>query len=243
MPVRDDAEALANCLAALRSQSLEPLEVIVVDNDSTDDTSEVARRYGARVVFESSPGIGVASAAGYDAARGDIIARLDADSIPSTHWVATIVSTFDRLENVAAITGPARFTDGPRWLRSPAAAVYLGSYFVITATALGHVPLFGSNLALRRRVWQLVRDDVHIHDSLTHDDLDLSFHVGVSHSVRLVRALRTGISIRPLSDGKGGLRWRRGLHTVVLHWPHDLPWLRIARRALLRARRLVAPRG
>ncbi|KQP02056.1 glycosyltransferase family 2 protein [Leifsonia sp. Leaf264] len=239
IPVKDDAAQLERCLVALRSQSIDPFEVIVVDNGSTDDTASVAQRFGARVVFEPSAGIGIASAAGYNAATGDILARLDADSIPVVDWVETVSSTFSVRDDVAAITGPAHFTDGPRWLRAPAALAYLGSYFALTGMALGHVPLFGSNLALRRHVWHSIRDEVHLHDALTHDDLDLSFHIGVRNSIRYIPALRAGISIRPLSDGRGALRWRRGIHTVVMHWPHDLPWLRIARRAVFRARVLV----
>ncbi|MEL4317538.1 glycosyltransferase family 2 protein [Leifsonia sp. YIM 134122] len=236
IPVKDDARPLAVCLRALQAQTVAPFEIIVVDNGSTDDSGDVARSLGAVVVVESRPGIGMASATGYSAASGDIIARLDADSIPQSDWVATIADTFGRLEDVDAITGPAYFIDGPAWLRSPAAALYLGSYFLFTGMALGHVPLFGSNLALRRSTWASVRHEVHVHDQLTHDDLDLSFHVGVSNSIRFIPSLRSGISMRPLNDGKGSLRWKRGIHTVTMHWPHDLPWLRLGRRLMYRAR-------
>ncbi|KQX08491.1 hypothetical protein ASC59_07800 [Leifsonia sp. Root1293] len=230
VPVKDDARPLATCLRALREQTVAPVEIIVVDNGSRDDSAEVARSYGAVVIREPQPGIGVASAAGYNAASGDVIARLDADSIPEKHWIATIARAFAQAEDVDAITGPAHFSDGPRWLRSPAAVLYLGSYFVLCGLALGHVPLFGSNMALRRSAWASVRDEVHAHDQLTHDDLDLSFHLGARSSIRFVPSLRAGISMRPLSDGKGGLRWKRGLHTVTMHWPHDLPWIRMGRR-------------
>ncbi|HVP37842.1 MAG TPA: glycosyltransferase family 2 protein, partial [Candidatus Saccharimonadales bacterium] len=59
-------------------------EVVVVDNNSTDRTGEVARSLGARVVFEPRPGYGAAYKAGLPAATGDIIATLDGDgSYPS----------------------------------------------------------------------------------------------------------------------------------------------------------------
>ncbi|MFC7218048.1 glycosyltransferase family 2 protein [Streptomyces polyrhachis] len=54
-------------------------EVIVVDNASTDDTAEVARLLGARVVSQPERGYGNAYQAGFDAARGDVIATGDAD--------------------------------------------------------------------------------------------------------------------------------------------------------------------
>jgi len=54
-------------------------EVVVVDNNCTDRTAEVARALGARVVAERTPGYGAAYKAGLKAATGDIVATLDGD--------------------------------------------------------------------------------------------------------------------------------------------------------------------
>ncbi len=54
-------------------------EVVVVDNNSTDRTGEVARSLGARVVEEKRPGYGAAYKAGLPAATGDIVVTLDGD--------------------------------------------------------------------------------------------------------------------------------------------------------------------
>lgn len=75
IPVRDDAELLRRCLHALAQQSHPAHEIIVVDNDSSDHSSAVAEQFGVRVLDQPEHGIPAASAAGYDAARGDIIAR------------------------------------------------------------------------------------------------------------------------------------------------------------------------
>lgn len=91
IPVRDDAGHLDRCLRALAVQTSPPWEVVVVDNGSTDDTPAVARAHGARVVPQPRVGIPVAAATGYDAARGEVIARLDADSVPPPDWVARVV--------------------------------------------------------------------------------------------------------------------------------------------------------
>lgn len=237
IPVKNDAEKLRYCLEALARQQVAPVEIIVVDNGSNDDSAELARRNGAAVLFEPRPGIGVASATGYDRARGDILARLDADSVPDPDWIDTIVRSFHSDGSVDAITGPAHFNDGPAVLRRPALLAYLLPYFVLSGLALGHVPLFGSNMAFRSRAWHDVRDDLHTDRWLVHDDFDLSFHLGVEHVLRFVPTLRTGISMRPFHDGGAALRLRRGFHTVFLHWPHDLPWLRVSRRLRRRLRR------
>ena len=54
-------------------------EILVVDNASTDRTSEVARELGARVVFEERKGYGRAYKTGFEKARGDIIVTMDGD--------------------------------------------------------------------------------------------------------------------------------------------------------------------
>ncbi|MBI1798810.1 MAG: glycosyltransferase family 2 protein [Candidatus Eisenbacteria bacterium] len=54
-------------------------EVVVVDNNCTDRTAEVARGLGARVVTETTPGYGAAYKAGLRAASGDVVITLDGD--------------------------------------------------------------------------------------------------------------------------------------------------------------------
>ncbi|WP_440708874.1 glycosyltransferase family 2 protein [Herbiconiux sp. YIM B11900] len=230
IPVKDDAARLAICLDALARQSWPPLEIIVVDNGSSDASAAVARAGGARVVVESRAGIPAASSCGYDSAIGDVIARLDADSIVSADWVETVARRFAERPDVGCITGGASFSGGPVWLRRIGAVLYLGAYYAALAPALGHVPLFGSNFAMRRDVWESARWTVHRTDSELHDDLDLSYHLGPRVRVRLVRGLSVQISHRPFTDPASMLRrFRRGFRTVAVHWPRELPWLRWAR--------------
>ena len=226
IPVKDDATALAVCLRALAEQSENVFEVIVVDNGSTDESADVARRYGATVITERAPGIAAAAGAGYDSARGEVVGRLDADSVPSTDWAARVLEHFHRHPATSAVTGGAHFVDGPPALRGVGARVYLGAYFVLVAGALGHTPLFGSNFAMRASAWRAVSEEVHRRDALIHDDMDLSFHLG-PHGIRYSTELHVGISSRPLTDGGMRLRLRRGLHSIALHWPAQLPWLRV----------------
>jgi glycosyltransferase involved in cell wall biosynthesis len=54
-------------------------EIVVVDNNCTDRTAEVARSLGARVVAERTPGYGAAYKAGLAAATGDVVITMDGD--------------------------------------------------------------------------------------------------------------------------------------------------------------------
>ena len=66
-------------------------EVIVVDNNCTDRTAEVATSMGARVVCESKPGYGAAYKAGFGAAKGDIIVTMDGDATYPRAFVPVLV--------------------------------------------------------------------------------------------------------------------------------------------------------
>jgi glycosyltransferase involved in cell wall biosynthesis len=233
IPVKDDDTELARCLRALQLQTRPADEVIVVDNGSQDASAAVAVEFGARLVRCETPGIPAASACGYDAATGDVILRLDADCMPAATWVQAMVHAFATRPDVAAFTGAARFTDGPRLLRVPLAAAYLGSYGAVAFLALGHLPLFGSNLGMRRDAWRSIRSRVHRDDAELHDDFDLSFHLGERHRIRYAPHAAMGISMRPFTDAAAfAQRVRRGVRSVLVHWPHDFPPVRWTRRAL-----------
>lgn len=235
IPVRDDAEALRRCLRALAAQRRPADEVLVVDNASTDDSAAVALAAGARVIWCAERGIGAASAAGYDAALGDLILRLDADCVPGRSWIDSVARAFAAYPEADVVTGPARFGDGPRLLRRPLAAAYLGSYFGAAAMSLGHLPVFGSNFAMRAGAWSSVSADVHRTDPEVHDDFDLAFHLGEHHAIHYLRHLDMEMSMRPFRSIRSlRRRFRRGLHTVAIHWPEHAPPRRWARRQRVR---------
>jgi len=78
LPCLNEAEALPSVLSTL-STLLDGWPVLVVDNGSTDDTAEVARAHGARVVAEPRPGYGAAVHTGIVNARAEFVAVLDGD--------------------------------------------------------------------------------------------------------------------------------------------------------------------
>ena len=213
IPARDDAEYLRACLAALALQTRPADEIIVVDNASSDETAEVARQAGARVVFEPLWGIPAAAAAGFDAAVGDFLARLDADSVPPPEWLHRVESHLVGTAAAAVVTGPGYFY-GVRplanWLGTQ---IYVRGYFWSMGLVLGHPPAFGSNFAMRAEVWAGVRDKVHRRVRTVHDDLDLSIQLEPGVAIVYDRALVVGISARPF-DSIGG--FMRRMWWVVL---------------------------
>jgi len=89
VPAYNAAATMAECMAALSNQTIprSEYEVIVVDDGSTDDTADIAARYGARVLRQANSGPAVARNQGIAEARGAIILFTDADCAPAPDWI------------------------------------------------------------------------------------------------------------------------------------------------------------
>lgn len=104
---RNAAETLAPCLTSLAAQTCTAHEVIVVDDGSTDGTSEVASRHGVAVVRTSGVGASAARNRGLELATGRIVAFTDADCTVVPGWLASLVDVIDRTQATGA-GGPQR---------------------------------------------------------------------------------------------------------------------------------------
>jgi glycosyltransferase involved in cell wall biosynthesis len=70
-------------------------ETIIVDGGSTDGTREIAQEFSVKLVEERKPGPGAARNQGLRHARGEIIAHLDTDTIPTRRWLSELVKPFN----------------------------------------------------------------------------------------------------------------------------------------------------
>lgn len=231
IPARNDAEMLAGCLASLATQTRRADEIVVVDNGSTDDTRAVAEAAGARVVWEAVAGIPRASSAGFDAARGDLILRIDADTVCPPGWLAHAERAFAADPGLALLSGSAEFYDAGPLKNRLGRSLWVGGLYWSMTPYLGHPPIFGSNFGMRRAVWDEIGDEVHRERTDIHDDLDLSLHVKPWMTVRYDRDWLVGISARPFDTWSGFTRRLSWIvPTLGAHWPDDNPWARRAAR-------------
>lgn len=109
LPCLNEEASLPGVLAALPDEYL----ALVVDNNSTDGTAEVARRHGAEVVTEKRPGYGSAVHAGVMAATTPIVAVIDADGSLDPADLPGLVAELDRGADLAI--GRRRAVRGLRW--------------------------------------------------------------------------------------------------------------------------------
>lgn len=104
IPVLNGANTIGDTLAGLMNQVQPPCEteIIVVDNGSTDATVSVVRNFPVTLLCEAKRGPSAARNRGLYAARGEVIAYLDADTLPTRRWLVEIVSPFRNPEILLA---------------------------------------------------------------------------------------------------------------------------------------------
>ena len=92
IPAYNEEAYLPACLdAIMQNVAGKAIEIIVVDNNSTDGTRQVIERYPAvTYVFEPKKGITRARQRGFMSSSGDILAYVDADTRPPPGWIEHI---------------------------------------------------------------------------------------------------------------------------------------------------------
>jgi glycosyltransferase involved in cell wall biosynthesis len=151
IPAYNEEAYLPACLDAVMLNVADKVaEIIVVDNNSTDGTKQVIGRYPAvKYLFEPRKGITRARQCGFLAASGDIIAYVDADTLPPGGWAEQIRAEFDADPGLACLSGPYSFYD----LTGIRNAISTGWF--VTARPLYSVTgymMVGGNFAIRRDV-------------------------------------------------------------------------------------------
>ncbi|MBU6490722.1 glycosyltransferase family 2 protein [Patescibacteria group bacterium] len=132
IPAYNEERRLSACLEAVErelARTPSDAEVIVVNNASTDRTSEIARGYArVRVVDEPEKGLVRARHAGFMASTGDLVANIDADTMLPEGWLATVLAEFGRDEKLAALSGPFIYHDLSYFQRALVRIFYLFGY-------------------------------------------------------------------------------------------------------------------
>lgn len=128
-------------------------EVVVVDNASTDRTAELASQAGARVVFQPKRGLPAARDAGYRAAKWEIIANMDADTIVPPDWLRSFLKPFSNPHTVA-VSGIFHLDKADRFLDRCYLKFHYGFWEPLLIRLLklisGIVPCSGPNFAVRK---------------------------------------------------------------------------------------------
>ncbi|MDQ5963092.1 MAG: hypothetical protein QG629_174 [Patescibacteria group bacterium] len=178
------------------AQTVKPFEVLVVDNNCRDKTVEIASNFpSVKVVHEPRQGLFFSRERGMNAAKGDILCRIDADTILDMHWVENVLKIFGDTR-VQAATGPMGYHD----FIFPEVSRAIEHCFLLGARALGYKFVFGCNMAIRRAAWQSIMDEL-CDDTNIFEDIDIAMHLR-QHGLQIMydRRLAAMVSIRRAED-------------------------------------------
>lgn len=175
IPAYNEEKHIGSCLESLMNQTRIPDEIIVVDNNSTDRTAKIVKKYkSVKYMIEKKQGIIPTRNTGFDAACGDIIARCDADTIIPRNFVEDLVKDFKKDPKIVGVSMPVTFYDMPvvrrlRYLYYP--------YMFIPKLIMGHYSLVGPGFAVRKSAWKKIRDELCTDPMQVHEDVDVSMHI------------------------------------------------------------------
>jgi len=163
IPAYNEELYLGKCLDSMVreiARTRRDAEIIVVNNASTDRTGAIAASYPSVIVVdEPRKGIVRARDAGYRAAKGDLIANIDADNMLPQGWLDKVFEEFSRNERLVALSGPLVYYD-LSWLHRLQTksfyllgyVTYLLNHFVLKKGGM----LQGGNFIVRRSALEAI---------------------------------------------------------------------------------------
>lgn len=223
VPAFDEGRVVESCIRSVLADPRELLELVLVDDGSSDDTLAIMRRYehDPRVTVLTQPNAGKAAAlnTGIAAARGEVLVFVDADGIFTTSTITELLTGFDR-RDVGAVCG----NDEPVNLDRPQthllALLTHTTALVRRALALVNcLPIVSGNVGAFRR--EVVDELGGFVEGFLGEDLELTWRV---HRAGYRVAFRPrALVFAEVPSNVGALwrqrvRWTRGLvQTARLH--------------------------
>jgi glycosyltransferase involved in cell wall biosynthesis len=162
---KDTEEAIESVLT--QNFAKEEIEIIVIDNGSTDHTADVVdglrQRHGPRLryIFEDKLGLSVARNRAIREANGEFILFLDDDALASSHWVQHIVDVFERDMDIGCVGGkidPIWEAEEPDWIPEEYRSVFtiLDYSNGVKEMPAPSIP-YGANVAFRTSVFRHIK--------------------------------------------------------------------------------------
>ncbi|HYH75853.1 MAG TPA: glycosyltransferase, partial [Candidatus Saccharimonadales bacterium] len=102
---RNNHETLGNCLHSIRLQSYEPIEMVVVDNGSTDDTKHIARRY-TDLVWDKGPERSTQRNFAVEKSTGEYVVIIDSDMELAPHVIESCVAKMQEQPDLGGLIIP-----------------------------------------------------------------------------------------------------------------------------------------
>ncbi|HVX72652.1 MAG: glycosyltransferase family 2 protein [Devosia sp.] len=161
IPAYNEQALIGKCvesvLAEIKRSGRTGIDVVVVNNNSTDRTAEVAGAYeGVRVVDEKQKGLVSARDGGFKATTAELVANIDADTMVPPGWLDVVFAEFEKDDKLVCLSGPYVYYDLSAWNRFLISMFYgltkliywLNRYVLRVGSVVQ-----GGNFVFRRDAW------------------------------------------------------------------------------------------
>ena len=235
VPARNEAAHIIPCLQSIFANDYRHFEVVVVDDDSEDETAVLAQQFadvnelGDRlsvVLAGQEKGLAAtghkkrALSLGIERSRGEIIVTTDADSLVPPGWIRSLVSHFD--DGVEFVSAPVAYLEGRSVLDRAVALEMLGLVAVGGGGISNGQPNMcnGANLAYRRRAFDRVGGFSSIDHLASGDDALLMLKMSADNpdAVRFCPDMSALVTTRPATGFRGLIEQRRRWASKGLHY-------------------------
>ncbi len=222
IPARNEENYIRATIKSIKDQDYTGfVEIIVVDNASIDKTAEVAKSLGAKVVTEMRVGLPRARDTGRNAAVGDIIVYVDADTLLPSNYITVTAEVFKGNDRIVATSNPLTLTDGTPWMNFCCSfffdIIFPIQNFLLATLGLSH-QVIGGNFAVRSKSL----DEIGGFDTTIEfygEDLAISKHLSKIGKIKIIPSLYGSTSARRLAS-QGTLRtfglYFKNFFTVLL---------------------------
>jgi glycosyltransferase involved in cell wall biosynthesis len=174
IPVYNEHDYLERCLRALEAQTIPLDEIIVVDNNSSDDSIEKAKMQypNAHFLFEKRQGIVYARDTGFAYATGDILVKIDADTLVFPDWHEQIQAAFSD-GKIMGWSGAIKNTEIQKFMQGIGSWVFNFFTFDVNRLISGGPMLLGCNMAIRKTAWEKISPRLSRRNDIW-EDLDIA---------------------------------------------------------------------
>jgi cellulose synthase/poly-beta-1,6-N-acetylglucosamine synthase-like glycosyltransferase len=160
IPAYNEEALIGKCVESVLAEvkrSGRQVDVVVVNNNSTDRTKEIAGSYaGVRVVDELQKGLVSARDGGFKATTAELVANIDGDTIVPPGWIDTVFREFEKDDGLVCLSGPYVYYDLGAWDRFLVSLFYALTWLIYVVNRyvlrVGSV-VQGGNFVFRRAAW------------------------------------------------------------------------------------------
>lgn len=197
IPAYNEEKYIENALKSLINQKEKADEIILVDNNCTDNTVKIAKKYKnklpLKIIKEKKQGIAYSRNAGFNMAKNDILVKFDADSTLPPNWIKQVKNFFKKNKNFVAYSNHFYLYDSFIFKKSLLPS-FLYQFF--SKLIFGYEVLIGPAFAIKKFAWEKIKMEVCLDDNKVHEDIDITIHIAKYGKIYVDKKVIINISAR-----------------------------------------------